>query len=346
MATINTHRAQDGSITYRVRIRIKGQPIQTASHPTRQEAVMWAKMREGEMLSGKHFPAKKANHRLAELVGRYTEDVLPRKQKITQRREGYLLAFWTKRLGGKGLTDITKADVVKIRNEFLKHGAKSTTIHRYLNMLSHVLNTAIKDYDWLNENIVAKVSKPSLPPGRTRYLSDEERQRLIVECRKSKNPSLSDLVLLALHTGLRQGNLLRLRRRDIDLDQRTLTIARTKNTMPLVLPLVGKAYDVVKTRCLSLVQDEYLFPHANKDMPVRSYCRAFEYAVKRAGLVNFHFHDLRRTAASYLVQAGVPIYVVSQVLAHTKVTTTQIYSHLDVRNLKDALTTLAQRLSQ
>jgi len=345
MATINAHRAKDGSITYRVRIRIKGQPIQTASHPTRQEAVMWAKMREGEMLSGKHFPAKKANHTLAELVGRYTEDVLPRKQKITQRREGYLLAFWTKRLGGKGLTDITKADVVKIRNEFLKHGAKSTTIHRYLNMLSHVLNTAIKDYDWLETNVVSTVSRPALPPGKTRYLTDEERQRLLLECRKSKNPLLADLVLLAMYTGLRRGNLLRLRKRDISLAQRTLTVEQTKNDTPLVLPLVGEAYDAVKARCSSLAQDDYLFPHTNKLMPARSYCRAFDYAMKRAKIEGASFHTLRHCVGSYLVQAGVPLYVVSRILNHKSIVMSQRYSHLQTDQLRDALEVLAQRLS-
>jgi integrase len=346
MATINQHRAKDGSITYRVRIRIKGQPIQTASFSTREDAVTWSKIREGEVLSGKHFPSKKANHTLAELIERYTADALPRKRYETQRREGYLLAFWVKRLGMKCLTDITKADIVKIRDEFVKRGAKSTTIHRYLNILSHMLNTAIREYDWLDSNAVALVSKPALPPGKTRYLSDEERQRLLVECRRSKNPLLYDLVLLAMYTGLRRGNLLRLRRRDIDLDQRTISVARTKNDMPVVLPLVGAAYDAIKARCSSLAEDEYLFPHANEDMPARSYCRAFDYARKRAKIEGASFHTLRHCVGSYLVQAGVDLYTVSRILNHKSIVMSQRYSHLHTDQLRDALEVLAQRLSQ
>jgi len=345
MATINLHKAQDGSITYRVRIRLKGMPLQTASFLTRPDAVKWAKVREGELLAGKHFPQKKANHTLAELIERYAHDVLPRKRYETQRRESYLLALWTKRLGAKELTDITKADIVKIRDEFAKRSAKSTTIHRYLNLLSHVLNTAIKDYDWLNDNVVAKVSKPPLPPGKTRYLSDEERQRLLSECRRSKNHLLYDLVILAMYTGLRRGSLLRLRRRDIDLHQRTISVERTKNAMPVVLPLVGEAYEVVKARCASLAVDEHLFPHANEQMPGRSYCRAFDYAIKRAKIEGASFHTLRHGVGSYLVQAGVDLYVVSRILNHKSIVMSQRYSHLQTDQLRDALEVLAQRLS-
>jgi len=345
MASINTHRAKDGTVTYRVRVRLRGAPVQTASFTTRQEALRWAKMRTAEVVTGKHFPDK-TPHTLSELVERYTHDVLSRKAPRTRKREGYLLAFWCKHLGWKVLSDITKADIVKVRDEFYANRAKATTIHRYLNLLSHVLNTAIKEYDWLQDNVVAKVSKPPLPPGKTRFLTDEERQRLLQECRRSKNTYLYGLVMLAMYTGLRRDSLLRLRRCDVDLNTRTVSVEQTKNGTPLVLPLVGEAFEVLHARCSMLATDDHLFPHVNPEMPERSYSRAFDYAMARAGIKGASFHTLRHCVGSYLVQAGVDLYMVSHILNHKSITMTQRYAHLSLDNVKDALSVLAQRLSQ
>ena len=124
MATINVHRAKDGSTTYRVRIQRKGHPTQSATFPTLSQARKWAAIIEGQVLEGRHVPEKRPEHTLAELIDRYEQDVLPRKVYETQRREGYLLAFWKKRFGFKLLTDLTKVDIVKVRDEFLAQKAK------------------------------------------------------------------------------------------------------------------------------------------------------------------------------------------------------------------------------
>ena len=85
MATINTHRATDGTLSYRVRIRRKGQQTQTASFSTLKEARSWATMIEGNILAGRHFPHKKPQHTLSELLDRYVEDIMPRKTPETQK---------------------------------------------------------------------------------------------------------------------------------------------------------------------------------------------------------------------------------------------------------------------
>src|SRR5262249_25656960 len=150
-----------------------------------------------------------------------------------------------------------------------------------------------RDYDLIETNVVNLVSKPSLPPGKIRYLSDDERSRLLQECQRSRNHYLYHLVVLALCTGIRRGNLLTLQRCHIDLEQRTITVERTKNGLPLVLPVVGEAYEVLTSLCGSLAQDDYLFPHNNPQIPARSYIKAFDNAMKRAGIQNASFHTLR-----------------------------------------------------
>jgi integrase len=189
MATINTHTAKDGSKSYKVRIRRKGQPVQTASFSSLREARHWATIREGEILAGRHFPEKKPKHTLSELLDRYVHDIMPHKTPETQRSQRPVIVFWRERLGHKLLQDITKADVIGLRNEIAETSAPAT-IQKYLVILSHALNIAIKEYEWLDTNVVNTVSKPSLPQGRLRFLSDEERSRLLDECRRSQNKHL------------------------------------------------------------------------------------------------------------------------------------------------------------
>jgi hypothetical protein len=162
MATIQQYRAKDGSVSYRVRVQRQGHPVQSATFPTRQDAVKWSRMVEGQIAEGRHFPQKKTPTTLSELIQRYQQDVLPRKHPQTQTRELYFHAYWQKRLGHRLLTDITKVDIVKFRNDFLAKGYKAATIHRYLAVLSHLLNTAIRDYDLIETNVVNLVSKPKV----------------------------------------------------------------------------------------------------------------------------------------------------------------------------------------
>ena len=160
MATINTHTAKDGSKSYKVRIRRKGQPVQTASFSSLREARHWATMREGEILTGRHFPEKKPKHTLSELLDRYVHDIMPHKTPETQRSQRPVIVFWRERLGHKLLQDITKADVIRLRNEIAETSAPAT-IQKYLVILSHALNIALKEYEWLDTNVVNTVSKYS-----------------------------------------------------------------------------------------------------------------------------------------------------------------------------------------
>jgi integrase len=168
---------------------------------------------------------------------------------------------------------------------------------------------------------------------------------LLQACRQSGNKHLYGLVVAALYTGLRQGSLLSLTKKDIDSTARTLTIEKTKNKTRLVLPLLGEAYALMTARMAHITENEYIFPNTGNHNRWESYRHAFNYAVKRANIPAFTFHCLRHSTASYLVQAGIPLYVVSQILSHKSIATTQRYAHLATENLKDALETLSQRLS-
>ena len=151
--------------------------------------------------------------------------------------------------------------------------------------------------------------------------------------------------MMALYTGLRRGSLFAMTVENTNTDTGLLTLERTKNGSRLALPLVGEALTIAR-ELQQRSLDGYLFPRGS-GYPWYHYRRAWENVRQRAQLAETtSFHDLRHCVGSYLVQCGIPIYTVSQILAHTKVTTTQRYTHLQIENLRDALTTLSQRLTQ
>jgi hypothetical protein len=106
MTAINVHQAKDGTKTYRVRVRMRGQPTQTASFSTLKATRRWATMIEGDIIAGRHFPNKKPKHTLNELLDRYVQEIMPRKTIETQRSHRPIVTFWRQKLGHKLLSYI------------------------------------------------------------------------------------------------------------------------------------------------------------------------------------------------------------------------------------------------
>src|SRR3989442_1794089 len=171
MATINTHRGKDGTLSYRVRIRMRGQPTQSASFPSLKDARRWAAMIEGQMIEGRHFPEKKFSHTFSELIALYYKDVHPQKSPKTRRREAFILRYWDDQLGHAFLSDIQPRDIIRCRNS-LSTPKKRGIFNMYWGVWSLVFTTAVRDYQWRKQTRCSGVIKPPLPQGRVRYLTD------------------------------------------------------------------------------------------------------------------------------------------------------------------------------
>ena len=159
---------------------------------------------------------------------------------------------------------------------------------------------------------------------------------------------LADLVVFAVGTGMRLGEITALRWVDVDLDHGVVSVrsraaARTKSGHDRQVPLVAGAYDVVRALAGARLADaapdggDYVFEAVRGGRLNHNYVsRRFKAAVRSAGVRDdVSFHSLRHTAASWLVMRGVPVPVVQQILGHASVTTTMIYAHLSpnaVRN--------------
>ena len=164
---------------------------------------------------------------------------------------------------------------------------------------------------------------------RTRFLTDAERERLLRVAKLSKWNKLHLLVLMAITTGARRGELLRLTHGDLDLAAGTAYLRTSKNGEPRVLPLVPAV--VAEIRRLGSKDDDVLLfsakYHAEKPM---SFGTVWRTAVKQASIENFRFHDLRHSCASYLAQSGASLAEIADVLGHKSLDVTRRYAHLTV----------------
>jgi len=328
MATFDHRIGPDGKIVYRVRIRRKGYTTQTATFSKLSDAKKWAQITEGTVLEGRHFPTPEAKrHTVTDLIDRYSREVLPHKKLSTIKTQRQHLCWWQTHLGHYILADITPAVLVEYRS-ILARGRANATVVRYLAVLSHAFTMALREWQWCEDNPVRKISKPKEPRGRVRFLSDNERERLLNACKVSRCPYLYTIVVLALSTGARRGELLNLCWSDVDLKRAVLTFRETKNGETRAVPLTGYAFDVFTQHAkIRRLDTTLVFPNRTGEKPLGIRV-AWDYAVKRAEIANFRFHDLRHSAASYLAMNGATLAEIAEVLGHKTLAMVKRYAHL------------------
>ena len=261
---------------------------------------------------------------VADLLDAYTREYLPHQAPTTQRRKQYQFVVIREALGDIALTGLT-AGRLRTWRDALSQQASPGTVMTYLHTLGAALTVAARDYEWLTGNPMTKVHKPTLSPERVRFLDQDEQRRLLGACQRSPCRLLYPLVLLALTTGCRKMECLMLRWADVDLAQGVVRLERTKTRLKRGVPMpqiTAAVFQQWQTQASSL----YVFPGVRSQPP--DITRRWRWAVARAGLEDFHFHDLRHTAASYLAMSGVRIEDIAEILGHKNLQTTRRYRHL------------------
>jgi integrase len=341
MANIEKRTTQDGKTSYRVKIRLKGYPAQSATFDRLTDAKRWAQQTEAAIREGRHFKTAEAKkHTLGELIDRYTRDVLVRNPKSAEDRKHHL-QWWKEAIGAYALADITPALLGECRDRLLSEGRANATVAKYLAVLSHAFSVAVGEWGWLEVSPVGKVKKPSLPRGRVRFLSDDERARLLSACRESANPFLYPAVVLALSTGMRQGEIMGLYWRDpknppqdrawgvVDAPAGRIVLHLTKNGERRVVPLVGHALEQVRELAkVRRLDTDLLFPGKVDPSEPIDLRQPWEKALERAEIHDFRFHDLRHSAASYLAMNGASLAEIAETLGHKTLQMVKRYSHL------------------
>ena len=357
MATIEKRDGPDGKPSYRVKVRLTGIEPQSATFTKLADARRWATQTETALRSGRYFEANEAKqHTLAETISRYLTEVLPRKAKNSEGVQRRQLLWWCGALGVHPLADITPARIYEAKDVLaqeaipgkgatpdLSRTREPATIKAYLLALSHVFTVANKEFGWIDFNPVERVVAPAVNNARARFLSDDERARLLVACQAESN-DLYVAVILALSTGCRKQESMGLSWSQINFDRRQFRLDHTKNGESRTVPLTGLAHDLLLARFQNRRMDTDLVFPGRDPAKVIDLRTPFNNALKAAGITDFCWHDLRHSTASWLAMSGASMLEIAAVLGHKSMAMTKRYSHLSEAHTANVLSNMTAKM--
>jgi integrase len=327
-------------VAWLVKIRMKGYPPQVETFERKTDAKRWVQETESAIRSGRHFLPNEGKRRtVADLIDRYTRDVLPTKKDGD--KQGRQLTWWRDAMGVYLLKDVTPALIAEMRDKFAAEPGRGgklrspATVNRYLAVLSHAFTVASREYGWTEDNPVKRVRRGKESNGRVRWLDDDERARLLAACREATATYLYPIVVLALSTGMRRGEILKLRWKEVDLSRGLIVLHDTKNGDRRGVALVGHALDVMKDWAkVRQLGSDLVFPGTTNAF------RPWERALKRAEIEDFRFHDLRHSAASYLAMNGATQSEIAAVLGHKTLSMVKRYAHLSDAHVRGVVASM------
>ena len=248
----------------------------------------------------------------------------------------YMLKAWKAHFGDVLIKELIQQKIEAFLNDLIEQGGLgSSGRNRHLTMLKAFFNKGIQ-WGLLHENPCRSISKLREPGPRTRFLDQEETQRLLEPTSTQFRPVL----VTALHSGMRRGEILNLQWPDVDMKNRIITVQDSKSGKKRMIPIDDTLYETLKG-LTSRFKKGYVFPSPKfPDKPCYDFKRQFRNAVKAAQIENFRFHDLRHTFASHLVMNGVDIKSVQELLGHATLNMTMRYSHLAPDHRLRAIKTL------
>lgn len=330
--------------TWYVRFRFKGQEIRKSAD-TKSETKA---RRYLEQLRAQYEKAEEQGrnrHGFGVAMNRFVEEHLPNMQPLAADRYMVSVRHLNKAFGDKYLDEITPrvlADYVSDRRATSKAQNKSlanATLKRDLACLSSMFSCAM-GWEIAERNPVEAMDKRSLrePPGRVRFLTRAEYAELL-----AKAGALHGIIVVAIETGMRMGEILSLRWTDIDWRHNSARLPTSKNLEPRTIPLTPTARAQIRAQARHAETPLVFHTKDGRALRVIDISRKFRKVAEDAGIEDFRFHDLRHTFASWAVQRGVDLYKLSKVLGHKGLQMTARYAHLrqdDLRGVVDDSGTL------
>jgi integrase len=275
-----------------------------------------------------------------------------RSYKDDEQRAAKLKEFF----GHRAIRDITPMLIEKFKSELRKSDSRlkrmfsPSTVNRYLQVLSRILSMAYEN-GIVDANPMSRVKRLREPEPRQRYLnqyaSDEEER--LMKALAVYGEHVVALAELDLEAGMRLGELLNVRWAEVDEANQLISVIKTKNDKPRLIPLTARALAILRHLRQDASDDELVFDPTRTGRKRRQLMVCFERAVEKAGIGDFHFHDLRHTFATRLRAANVHEYDIADLLGHstppgetrnTKVT--RGYAHGVPQRLRDAVNSLEE----
>lgn len=354
MAAIRERKDQNGNLSYQAQVRIQGFPPQSKTFLRKTDAKQWAIQTETEIRTGMTIRKNSASkHTVREMLERYRDNVLTDKANGGKDHKTHI-AWWIDELGPYALSEVTTDLVTRSIDKFKKsktrlgtHPAPATVL-RYMMALSHAFTVARKQWNWCESSPVENVQRPKVNNERTRYLTDAERESLLDACKSSANLDLYLVVVLAISTGMRKGEIMGMRWQDIhtapDQSFTRVHLTKTKNDKARSVLLTSPALELLEERRSKLKETQknsaaygLIFPSVNDPGRPADLRKPWGAALKAAGTSEFRFHDLRHTTASYLAMDGASLLSISKVLGHQTTKMTERYSHLSTSHIDEVV---------
>ena len=294
----------------------------TGSDKFRDAETLLIQRKQG-IKEGKQPEVKRiANCSFKDLADQYREWIKGRHRSEPVKK--YVIAALVERYGNIPLRRFNTPLVEQLQTEMIGKGRKNAYINKVLNILKAMFTKAV-EWEMVESDALKRVRrvKGLLENKRLRYLSVEECQRLIDAC----DTHLKPIVITALNSGMRRGEILGLKREHLDMTYGFILLDRTKNGERREIPI----NETLKTLFRSLprrLDTTYIFCDPKTGKPYGDIKHSFDTARKKAELEDLHFHDLRHTFASHLVMAGIDLTTVKELLGHKDIKMTLRYAHL------------------
>jgi len=303
-------------------------------------------------------------HTVSEAIKKFSNEYLPTKSWSTQTNYNHALNYWESNFGNLKLNELNDDDIQKARDALSSSERSDATLNRYLAAFSSMITVCIEDCKWCGiyeikddgkRKKVGNMTNPcktikgkAEPDSRVRFLKPKESKDLLSAC----TPELKDAVMLSLLTGARKKEIWELRFDAVNFEKQTISFWKTKNGKPRTVPVDQEGIDILKRR-FDNRQNDWLFPSSSGndrkgtkkylDKP-KSFEKAWDSAIAKSGVEDFRYHDLRHTAASYMVMGGATLSSVCEVLGHSDISQTYKYAHLAPTHLQGAIKLLSKEI--
>ncbi len=302
-----------------------GQRVREKVGKRKGDAKQALETRRQEILQGRfHFTPRSAVPTFEKFAKRYEEYARANKRGFYNER--YRIGMLAEFFGPRKLTDLTSWDAERFKLQRAKK-KQPGTVNRDLGNLKNMMTMAVK-WGYLSRSPFAGVRPLPVLKKPERILAAKEEAKLLDACKKVRGWYLEATVLLAIHTGMRKGELLSLTWSQVDFAARTIRILNGKSrNAERRIPMNDTVFQVLSDLYASR-SDELIFPSSrNPGHRVRDHKKGFAKALKEAGIQHLRFHDLRHTFATRLVRAGVDLITLQHLLGHSNIGMTARYAH-------------------
>jgi len=262
------------------------------------------------------------DHRFKDLALEYLSWARRQKSFLSKQR---FISLFSQTHGNMLLKKFNTRFLEQFQTQNLEKGNKPATVNRYIATIKHMFTKA-DEWEMVSKDVLERVRKVKLLPEhnwRLRFLSVEECQSLIDACDSHLRP----IVIVALNTGMRKGEILSLRWEQIDLKHGFILLEVTKNGERREIPINDTVREVFQS-IIRRLDVPFVFYDPRVGNPYQDVKRSFPSACRRAGIKDFRFHDCRHTFGSQLVMAGIDLTTVKELLGHKTIAMTMRYAHL------------------